>query len=172
MDFITVLYAQMDKILLHFYRFPDNPLAGYYLGTFMLALACVITGEYSISLAFRFNKEKIARDNYETGHFQDLSIEALKAGDKAAYRACNSIANDACGNAFFSQIALSASSLWPVFIALGWMQYRFGGVSFSLPFSIPWAGNTVGYAATFILCYIFARILFRKVKVLKKITGD
>ncbi|NOZ68787.1 MAG: hypothetical protein GXP46_05990 [Deferribacteres bacterium] len=162
MDFLALLYAQMDRILMPFYRFPDNPVAGYYLGTFILALGCVITGKYSASLAFRLNKGKITRDTHETEHFHALSIEALKAGDKAAYTACNSIANEACGNAFFSQVALSASYLWPVFIALGWMQYRFGEVDSGLPFSIPLAGDTAGYAVTFILCYIFARILYGK----------
>lgn len=147
-----------------FYRFPDNPLLGYYLGTFALSLACMIIGEYSISLAFRFNKEKIARDNKEMNHYQDFSIKALKAGNKDAYKACNSIANDAYGKTFFTQIALSASSLWPIFIALGWMQYRFVEVEFNLPFSIPGIGSTVGYFATFIICYISARLLFGKIK--------
>ncbi len=164
MDFFTYLYMQIDKILMPFYRFPDDPLLGYYLGTFLLSLACVIIGEYSISLAFRFNKENITRDDDEIGHFQSLSIKALKAGDKSAYKACNSIANDAFGKTFFTQIALSASSLWPIFIVLGWMQYRFAGVEFSLPFSMPWAGNTIGYLATFLLCYISTRIFFRKIK--------
>lgn len=164
MDFFTYLYAQMDKILMPFYRFTDNPLLGYFTGTFILSLTCVIIGEYSISLAFRLNKKNIVHDNNEINRFQNLSIKALKAGNKAAYKASNSIANDAFGRSFFSQIALSASSLWPIFIALGWMQYRFAGVKFNLPFSIPGTGNTVGYLATFLLCYISTRILFGKIK--------
>lgn len=160
----TYLYMEIDKVLMPFYRLPDNPLLGYYTGTFALSLACVITGEYSIKLAFRLNKEKIVRNNAEMDIYQDLSIKALKAGDKAAYKACNSIANDAYGKAFFSQIALSASALWPVFIALGWMQYRFAGVEFNLPFPIPGIGGTVGYAATFLSCYIITRILSGKIK--------
>ncbi len=163
MDFLALLYAQMDKILMPFYRFPDNPVAGYYLGTFIIAMACVITGEYSVSLAVRLNKGKIARDNHDTEHFHDLSIEALKAGDKAAYTACNRIASEACGNALLSQLTLSASYLWPVFIALGWMQYRFGEVESGLPFLIPGAGDTAPHAVTFILCYIPARIIYGRV---------
>lgn len=164
MDFIIYIYGIMDNILMPFYRFPDNPLLGYYIGTLALSFAGVITGEYSISLAFGFNKERIIRDNDEMARFQYLSIEALKAGDKSAYKACNSIANDAYGRTFFSQIALSAASLWPIFIALGWMQYRFGEVEFNLPFSMPLIGNTIGYSATFLLCYVSARILFGKIK--------
>jgi hypothetical protein len=154
----------MDKILVPFYRFPDNHLLGYYFGTFVLCFVCVIIGEYSISLAFRFNKENIKRDNEEIFRFQNISIMALKAGNKVMYKASNNIASDAFGKVFFSQIGLSASSLWPIFIALGWMQYRFAGVEFHLPFTIPGEGNTVGYLATFLLCYISARILFGKIK--------
>ena len=164
MELIIYLYTVIDNILMSFFRFPDNPLTGYYLGTFVLSLACVIIGEYSISMAFRFNKERITRDNRDINHFQDLSIKALKAGDKKAYKACNSIANDAFGKSFFSQITLSASSLWPLFIALGWMQYRFSGVEFSLPFSVFGTTYTVGYFLTFVLCYITTRIVFGKLK--------
>ncbi len=145
-----------------FFRFPNDPLTGYYLGIFVLSLTCVIIGEYSISIAFKVNKDKITRDNNDINHFQDLSIEALKAGDKKAYKACNSIANDAFGKSFFSQITLSASSLWPLFIALGWMQYRFTEVEFSLPFPIFGTTFSAGYFLTFVFCYITTRILFGK----------
>ena len=164
MDIIIYLYSIIDSTLMYFYRLPGNPLLGYYLGTFILSLACVIIGEYSISIAFKVNKDKITRDNKDINHFQDLSIKALKAGDKKAYKACNSIANDAFGKSFFSQITLSASSLWPLFIALGWMQYRFSGVEFSLPFSVFGTTYTVGYFLRFVLCYITTRIVFGKLK--------
>ncbi len=147
-----------------FFRFPGEPLAGYYMGTFVLCLACVVVGEYSISIAFQCNKDKIVRDNNDINHFQDLSIKALKAGDKTAYRACNSIANDAFGKSFFSQVTLSAASLWPLFIALGWMQYRFSKVEFTLPFSVFGLEYTFGYFLTFVLCYLFTRIVFGRIK--------
>jgi uncharacterized membrane protein (DUF106 family) len=164
MELIIYLYTVIDNILMSFFRFPNSPLLGYYLGTFILSLACVIIGEYSISIAFKVNKERITRDNKDINHFQDLSIKALKAGDKHAYKACNSIANEAFGKSFFSQIALSASSLWPLFIALGWMQYRFSEVEFSLPFSFFGTTYTVGYFLTFVVCYITTRIVFGKLK--------
>ena len=161
MDLFTFLYMQMDKILMPFYRLPDHSVAGYFSGTFILCLACVIIGEYSISAAFRINRKKIAGDNEEMARFHDLSIKALKAGNKAAYKACNSRANDAFGKSFFTRISLSAASLWPLFIALGWMQYRFSGVRFSL-LLLPGKWITVGYMFTFVLCYITARVLFAK----------
>ena len=162
MNIITNIYMVMDNFLMLFFRFPDNPLLGYFLGTFVLSLVSVIIGEYSISMAFRLNKERITHDNRDINHFQDLSIKALKAGNKPAYKACNSIANDAFGKSFFLQIALSASSLWPVFIALGWMQYRFAEVEFRLPLL---SGSlSFRYVPTFIVCYIATRILFGKIK--------
>ncbi len=146
-----------------FFRFPTEPLAGYCLGILLLSLVCVIIGELSISMAFNINKNRIKRDNRDIEHFQDLSIKALKAGDKKAYKACNSIANDAFGKSFFSQITLSAASLWPLFIALGWMQYRFSEVEFTLPFSAFGVEYSVGYLLTFLLCYIITRIVFGRI---------
>ena len=147
-----------------FFRFPQTALIGYFTGTFVLAAASVIIGEYSIQLAFRVNKEKIVRNNIEISHYQDLSFAALKAGDKIAFKASNSIANDAFGKAYFSQISLSAASLWPAFIALGWMQYRFSEVEFSIPLPLTEGPLTIGYTATFILCYILSRIAFQRIK--------
>ncbi len=154
----------MDNILMPFFRYPDTPLAGYFLGTCALSLGCVVIGEYSIYLAYRINKDRIARDNGDIEHFQKLSIKALKVGNKQAYKACNSIANDAFGKSFFSQIALSAASLWPLFIALGWMQYRFYEVEFNLPFYFFETQYSLGYFSTFVFGYIITRILFGKIK--------
>jgi hypothetical protein len=162
MDAIVYLYSAMDALLMHFYRWPDNPLAGYFLGTLALSLACVVLGKWSASLAFRANRENILKDSEELSRFQGLSIDAAKAGDKSAYKACNGIANDSFGKSFFKQFALAASSLWPVFFALGWMQYRFSEVRFDVPFYLPGVGNAVGYFATFVLCYIASRILVGK----------
>lgn len=164
MELIIYIYTLIDDILMPLFRFPGGPLTGYYLGTFVLCMACVMIGEYSISIAFKLNKDKINRENRDINHFQDLSIKALKAGDKTAYKACNSIANDAFGKSFFSQITLSASSLWPLFIGLGWMQYRFSEVEFTLPFSVFGVEFTFGYFMTFVLCYIITRIVFGRIK--------
>jgi hypothetical protein len=155
----------MDKILMPLYRFPDNPLYGYYLGTLILSLICVILGEYSAALAYRLNKANIIGVYNEIMHFQNLSIEALKRGDKTAYEACNKVVNNAFGKAISTRITLSASSLWPIFIALGWVQHHFAEIEFSLPVAVPGVGNKVGYLATFILCYITTRILFVKVNI-------
>ncbi len=160
MNIITYIYSFIDSFLMPFIRLPDEPIIGYCIGLMILSAASVIIGELSISIAFRANKSKISRDNNDIKHFQHLSLQALQAGDKAAYKACNSIANDAFGQSFFSQITLSAASLWPLFIALGWMEYRFQDVEFVLPFSLFGVQLTVGYFLIFLICYIITRIVF------------
>ena len=164
MDIITYLHMVMDGFLMPFFRFPESSLFGYYLGVTVLSIICIVIGEYSISFAFRINRKMIVRDNNRIERFEKLSIDALKAGDKSAFKACNGIANEAFGKSFFTQITLSAASLWPLFFALGWMQYRFSEVEFNLPFSIPFIGETVGYTPTFLLCYIAVRIAVSRIR--------
>ena len=164
MEFITYLYTLIDSFLMFFFRLPGHPLTGYWLGMTVLALAIWAIGEYSIALAFRLNKSMIKKEVRKMDHFQELSFAALRAGDKSAFKACNGIANEAYGKSFFTQITLSAASLWPLFIALGWMQHRFSNIEFSLPFSIPLIGGTLGYLSTFLFCYIVVRILSGKIR--------
>ena len=164
MDVFTYFYLQMDKMLLPVYRVSDNHFLGYYLGTFVLAVICVIVGEFSISLAFRANRERIIHNGKEMSRFQELSIDALRAGQKAAYRASNLLANEAFGKSFFQMVALSAASLWPVFFALAWLQYRFTGVELPLPVEIPVVGRSIGYVGSFALIYVLARIVSNNIK--------
>lgn len=164
MNIFDYFYTVMDSFLMPFFRFPDSPLSGYYLGTFILSLICVAAGKCSTCLALRCNDKKISLDMKEMGHFQTLSIRALKAGDKNGFRACNSIAQDAFGRNFFSNVAIAASSLWPLFIALGWMQHHFERVAFNQIVSIPWSEYIFGYFTTFVICYVSARFIFNKIK--------
>ncbi len=164
MEFFFSLYSLIDTLLMPVYRFPDNSLIGYFLGTTLLSFACIVIGEGTMDFAFRFNREMIGKNTGEMNHFQGLSVEALKSGDKTAFRACNGIANEAYGKSFFSQIALSASSLWPVFIALGWMQYRFAAVDISTLLPMPLSGPAIGYFASFMFCYISTRAIMTKIR--------
>jgi hypothetical protein len=160
MEFITYLYTLIDSFLMFFFRLPGHPLAGYWLGTSVLALTSWAIGEYSIALAFRLNKTMIKKEIWKMDHFQKLSFAALRAGDKTSFKACNGIANEAYGKSFFTQITLSAASLWPLFIALGWMQHRFSDIEFAVPLT-EW---TAGYFSTFLFCYITIRIAANKVR--------
>ncbi|MFV9644845.1 MAG: hypothetical protein ACNYWU_03380 [Desulfobacterales bacterium] len=164
MHFLQTVYFNIDAFLIFFYRVTENSVTGYFIGTWVLSLLCVIIGEFTISLAFRFNKEYIDHDNRKMVKMQNLSVQALMAKDKMSYKACNKEANEAFGKVFFKQIALAASSLWPIPFALGWMQTRFLDVEFLLPCRLPALGESVGYAFTFIPMYILARILFGNIK--------
>jgi hypothetical protein len=142
------------------YRWPDNPLAGWWLGTCALALWAVLLGEISLGIAVRFNRfhiQSLEQDMVDRHH---QSINALKSGDKLAYRAVNKLANEAYGKTFFLQLAMACSSLWPAALALAWLQTRFSRVGF--PFLTE--SRTVGYPFIFIALYILVRILFGKIK--------
>jgi hypothetical protein len=160
MNILIYLYTVTDSFLMFFFRMPESPLAGYWLGTLVLAFASWAIGEYSIAFAFRMNRTMIKEENQRIDHFQELSFAALRAGDKSAFKACNGIANEAYGKNFFTQITLSAASLWPLFVALGWMQHRFSGIEFSI-LSTGW---TVGYLPTFMLCYIAIRVTVSRLR--------
>jgi hypothetical protein len=150
----------LDPVLITFYRLTGNPLADYYLGTFLLALLTVVVGELTISLVFRINRAHLDKLNARVEKMQHLSEEALKLGDETAYKAINKEGNDAFGHLFFNKFGLSAASLWPIFFALAWMQERFSDIGLPLP----WVGWEVNYVFFFLLCYIPARIFFSRVK--------
>jgi len=164
METWTTLYLWIDRFLVFFYRLVDNPILGYYIGTGTLCLLCVIIGQLTLATSFLWNRRSIDHDNQEMVHMHNLSVKALLAKDKKAYKLCNKEANNAFGKVFFSQIAMSISSLWPVPFALAWMQTRFGDVSFELPVKLPLIGDTVGFLFTAIPIYILMYILFGKIK--------
>ncbi len=154
------LWVMMDKFLISFYKISGHPVVDYFAGTFAVALLAVIVGEFTVSIVFRVNKNHLDRLNTRLAELQQLTMAALKLGDRKSYDACNKEANDAFGRAFFNMFGLSAASLWPAFFALAWMQQRFAGIGFPIPFT----GLAVNYVFTFIICYILARIFFGKIK--------
>jgi len=164
MVYLQEMVNWIDNALIFFYRLPEVPIAGYFLGTFVLALCCVVIGQLTISVAFLANRRRIDADNSNMVRMQNLSIKALAAKNKGAYKAFNKEANEAFGKVFFMQIALAAASLWPVPFALAWMQTRFSEVEFPLPFALPMLGDTVGYTFSFFPILILAFMLFGKVK--------
>ncbi len=158
------LYTQLDAFLIYFFRLADNPMLGYLSGIAVLALGCVILGELSMGVAYRWNHVFLARDSRSLVRMQNGSLRALQARDKEGYQALNREANDAFSKLFFTQVALAAASLWPLPFAMHWLQARFGEVVFALPITLPQVGDSVGYAFTFIPMYILVRILFGHVK--------
>jgi len=159
-DFLILL----DSFMIFPYRLPDNPILGFFLGTFMLCLICSIIGGY-LGLLFSFlNKNHSRRLKHETVSMHNLSMQAIAAGDKASYTGCNKLANEAFGRYFFSQFGEGAAMLLPIVLALAWMQSRFQDVSFPLPFYVPGIGESVGFLFIFIFIYILSRIVVRHIQ--------
>ncbi|MBN1104716.1 MAG: hypothetical protein JXL84_14960 [Deltaproteobacteria bacterium] len=153
-------YQFADSLLIQLYRITGIPLVDYYLGTFLLAFLTVLVGEFTISIVFKVNKAHLDRLNLRMEKMSRLSRQALEMGDKEGYKASNKEGNDAFGQLFFNKFGLAAASLWPIFLALAWMQDRFSEIGLPLP----WFGWEINYVFFFLLCYIPARILFSRVK--------
>jgi len=154
------LFIILDPYLIWFYRLTGYAPADFGIGTFTLALMAVVIGEFSLSLAYLGTRNRIEQITDETVKYQNLSVEALTAGDQEAYQAANRLANDAFGRSFFLQIALSAAFLWPVCLALAWRSHRFAGLEFPPPF-LPYS---LGYIGVFLAIYAAACFGFKRVK--------
>ena len=154
------VFLFLDPYLIWFYRITGYARLDFLLGTFTLALMAVIIGEFNIALAYLAARRRIARVTDEAVKYQNLSLQALTAGNKGAYRAANRLANDAFGHSFFMQIALSAAFLWPAGFFLAWMSHRFADLEFPLPF-IPYS---LGHIGVFLILFIAAYFVFKPVK--------
>jgi len=154
------IFLKLDPYLIWLYRITGYAWADFFFGTLVLAFIAVIIGEFTISLLFLAMRNHIDRINAEVDKYYQLSIEALKAGDKETYRSVNKLGNDAFGKSFFLQLGLSAARLWPAFIPLAWMQPRFAEVEFPIPLT----SISLGYMGVFILLYIGAFLAFKRIK--------
>ncbi|MCG6894962.1 MAG: hypothetical protein LJE65_15260 [Desulfobacteraceae bacterium] len=160
--YLDWLYFQIDPFLIYFYRITGVPLVDYFIGTFNLAMICVVVGELSISLAIRLNKRYLDAMAEEITEKERLSFAAYQAGKKTEYQALNKDATDVWGKHFFTMAAYSAGLFWPLPFALGWMQTRFADVTFDLVFPLNRLFvDGVGYTFTFIPLYILGRIVFK-----------
>jgi hypothetical protein len=154
------VYLWLDSYLIWFYRLSGSAEVNFLLGTLALAFLSLLVGEFTAFLASFMVRRRFDQVAGEAKKYQDLSMEALKSGDRPAYEAANTVANEAFGKSFFMQVALSATFFWPIFFALGWMQYRFLEIAFPLPF----IGFSLGYTGVFVILYIAAYVIFKAVK--------
>ncbi len=154
------LFLFLDPFLIRFYRLTGRAEVDFFLGTLAVALLTLMVGEFTSWLASLAVRRRFGEVTEEAKKYHELSLEALKAGNRPAYEAANTLANEVFSKSFFMQITLSATFFWPVFFALAWMQYRFLNVDFPLPFS----GLSLGYIGIFILLYIPAVILCKRLK--------
>ena len=162
MDTVTWVVHGLDAFLITPYRWPGNPVIGWWLGSFVIALWCALLGMLTSAFACRANASHIREVDSEVVERHNQSMNALKAGDRSAYKAINKLAKEAYGKSFFLGMTLACASLWPPALALAWMQTRFSDISFPLPVAIPLIGETVSYPFVFIPIYILARIILGK----------
>ena len=158
-------YLFFDPYLIWFYRLTGSAAANFLLGTFVVAVLSLLVGEITSFLASFAVRRHFEEVTGEAKKYQDLSMEALKAGDRPAYEATNKLANDAFGKSFFMQLTLSATFFWPIFFALGWMQCRFLEMEFPIP-GTPWS---LGYIGAFILVYIVAYLILKRLPWFRRI---
>ncbi|BCS88031.1 hypothetical protein [Pseudodesulfovibrio sediminis] len=154
-----MIYEFLDPWMIWAFRFGDNPYVGFAIGLLWICVVTTVIGELCMAAVYFTNKKHFASINREMVDHHNLSVRALGAKNKIAWKACNSIANDAFGKNFFSRIALFASSLWVVPFAIGWLYYRFGEVDFMVPLI-----GAVGPSFVFIPVYILTRYLFSVAK--------
>jgi hypothetical protein len=152
-------YLMLDPFLIWFYRITGYAPVDFLIGTLTLAFISLLLGEFSLWLGSRALKRHLHKISDGATRYHNLSLEALSAGDRPAYKAANKLANEAFGRAFFLQVALSAAFLWPVFLALAWMGLRFSGVKFPLIFNV-----SLGYIGVFILVYVPAYLIFKRAR--------
>ena len=125
-----------------------------------MAILALLLGKLGAAAVLAAGRRYSLRLADEAKKYQDLSIQALQAGDRPAYEAANKLANEAFNKSFYLGVAQSAAFFWPVGLVLAWMQYRFLG----LAFPIPVIGWSVGYIGIFIPLYIAAWWLFNIMK--------
>lgn len=143
----------LDAVLIAPYRLPGDPVAGFYLGTLVLAVCCLMAGKVSQDLVWLWNRKHYEREEAEMIRMHNLSVSAIESGDKAAYKAANREANEAFGKSFFAGAALFSVSIWPLPFALAWLAGRFGDVGIPV-----WPGQAVRYNGVFLGLYILARL--------------
>lgn len=154
------LYLFLDPYLIWGYRLTAQAEVNFYLGTLIVAVLALLAGEltcFAASFLVRRHFDQIAS---EAKRYQELSMEALKAGDRPAYEATNKMANEFFNKSFYLQLALSAAFFWPIAFILAWMQYRF----FGLEFPLPYLGFSLGFIGIFIILYAVAFVLLRLIK--------
>ncbi|WP_461209052.1 hypothetical protein [Desulfocurvus sp. DL9XJH121] len=157
---ILELNQALDALFIWLFRLPLHPMAAFFVGLVLLALALTVVGELCMAGAYFANRRHFARIAHEMTVNNNNSIRALARQDKASYKACNSLANEAFGQSFFSGLALFAASVWPVAFALSWLAFRYGAIEFPVPFT----AFTVGVNFLFIPLYIVVRFGFAKAK--------
>lgn len=163
MDLISFLINLIDPFLIEPYRWFQNPMMGWYFGTFIVAIWTVIMGDITLAIAYRLNSSYVKKVLEKTDYYHEQSLKAKSAGDEDSYKKINRLANEEFGRSFFLLLAMGMGSLWPAFFAVAWLNERFGHIIF---FQLPeWMGGYgINFIGPFVCLYIIARFFISKVK--------
>ncbi len=151
MDTLHAALAWLDPLFITPYRLPGNALAGFALGTAVLALWCIAFGSALSLCATRINRRRLAELRHGMEHHHKLSEAALRAGDKESYKAVNRQAHEAFGHYFSLGGAMFCVSIIPLPFALAWMDMRFAGATPELPWDAPLIGQQPSILFWFLL---------------------
>jgi len=154
------IFLVLDPYLIWGYRLTGQATLNFILGTAVLVACSLLLGEISAFLASRAIRKYADQIRGEASRYQQISLDALAAGDRKTYQATNELANEAFGKTFYVQVAQSGAFFWPAVFALAWLQYRF----FEVEFPLPLVGFPLGYIGVFILIYILIYLGWKRVK--------
>jgi hypothetical protein len=134
-DYWSGFLSMLDNLLIVLYGVTGDPLSDYFLGTFLAALLTVIIGEFTISVVYLVNRKHLEGLNVTMATHHNLSIAALKSGDKKEYQVQNKQASDAFGKVFSTRLpwALLISGRVSSFWRGCKRGLRISGSPFSLP---------------------------------------
>jgi hypothetical protein len=155
------LFLWLDPYLIWFFRLTDRAALNFFLGTAVLASLALLLGKLGAALVLAAGRRFSLRLANEAKKYQDLSHQALQAGDRPAYEAANQLANEAFSKSFFLGVAQSAAFFWPVALILAWMQYRFLDIEM---LHLPGTDLSIGFVGVFILMYIMIVLLVNLAK--------
>ncbi len=157
--------STLEHIIFQPFLWVGEPISAFWLGSATLALIALAMGQVTAKVALAVNGSHLDRHVADAQSYENTYLEMLKQGEAEHRSGVNQLANEAFGKAFFMGIAISAASLWPLFLAAGWIDARFAGIR------LPIAGlnTSLSNIAPLIIAYIVFYILFVKMgKMMRK----
>ena len=152
-DCLTALILGFDALCSAPFRLLDDPVLGFGCGMGVLALASALVGRGGAAALARVQRVRRQTRERELKHHQDLSLAALKAGDRRAYLAANRLASETYGHVLALAAGRGAALVWPACAVLAWASWRFSGVP------LPLVGESAGPAVFFVPLYLGANWL-------------
>ena len=161
MDFANLMPGWLDAIFIAPFRWPANPLLGMWLGSAFLASYAVLVGEAVGAVLFFLHQRYYNTLQDDVVRYHNISVQALHSGNKDAYLAANTVAQEHFGKSFFAQASIGMSTLLPLPFVLAWMALRFEGITLHI---IPVFNRPVGYVFILLTLYLVMRIMFSRLK--------